>query len=101
MVWRIYWAPGKPWAPKPPEPISEQTAMMVVRHFWGREWDSEPTGRSVKIDWEDVSYLKGLSDGGDPQTHEDVEALMDALFVYGEVTLELRQEEGPADAPDI
>jgi hypothetical protein len=50
MVWRIYWAPGKPWAPKAPEPISEQTTMMVVRHFWGREWDSEPTGRSVKID---------------------------------------------------
>jgi hypothetical protein len=48
-----------------------------------------------------VSYLKGLSDGGDPHTDEDVEALMDALFVYGEVTLELRQEEAPADAPDI
>ena len=96
MAWRIYWNSGKPWPPKDAEPISQATTMKVVRRFWGRDWESPVQRREVKLNWEDVSYLNGLSDGGDAQTHEDVEALIDALFVYGEITLELREEEADA-----
>lgn len=71
--------------------------MRIVCRFWGRDWEAEPERRPVKLDWEDVSYLKGLSDGGDEQTHDDAEALIDAVVIYGEITLELREEE--ADAP--
>jgi hypothetical protein len=90
--WRIYWSPTEPWEPQAAEPISEKTTLLLARRFWGRKWRSEPHHEPVKLDWEDVLYLNGVSDGGDDQTHADAEALIDALFVYGVISLELRRD---------
>ena len=86
---RVHWVPVPGWPTREAAPLSIAFTSRMVKRFWGPEWESNK-GRRITLNFTHVAYLNGLSDGGDDDTTRDAQALIEAIHVYGEVILDLR-----------
>src|SRR5262245_46991347 len=88
---KIYWSPTEPWQPRETKELSPwPTSLVVVKRFWGRNWESHRDHRPT-LSRDDMDYLMGVRDAGNPDDVWDANALMDAIDIYGEIVLELRE----------
>jgi hypothetical protein len=88
---KIYWSPKPPWPPLEAQELSLwPTSLVLVKHFWGRDWESHRDHRA-NVDRDDMPYLMGVRDAGNPDDVSSANALMDAIDINGEIVLELRE----------